>query len=50
MVWYSFAIELSWGTELPLRRVQQERDARARLKREKEEVRQSRRPSALKRA
>ena len=33
MVWYLFAIELSWGAELPLHRVQQERDARARLKR-----------------
>ena len=45
MVRHSFAIELSWGAELPLCRIQQEREARARLKREKEEVRQSRRPS-----
>jgi hypothetical protein len=40
MVRCSFTIELSWGAELPLHRVQQEREARARLKREKEEVRQ----------
>jgi len=34
-------LNLNWGAELPLHRVQQEREARARLKREKKEVRQS---------
>ncbi len=41
MVQCSFIIDLNWGSKLPLHRVQQEREARARLKREKEEVRQS---------
>ena len=40
MVRYSSTIEFDLGAELPLHRVQQEREARARLKREKEEVRQ----------
>ena len=40
MVRCSFTIELDREAELPLHRIQQEREARARLKREKEEVRQ----------
>ena len=34
----------TWELKLPLHRIQQEREARARLKREKEEVRLVRRP------
>lgn len=40
MVRRSFTIDLSSRAELPLHRIQQEREARARLKREKEEVSQ----------